>query len=119
MNDSVAITVRDECCICLEERPEAAWRALPCGHVFHDECATIMETYGGAQGHAFLPCPICRRAFDVPPSRVKALPASPVPLRIVVLHQEPQSGHCRCLCILVICALVLMLMVVLVASTSP
>jgi hypothetical protein len=52
---SIVVTEHDDtCAVCLdEERKEAVWGQLACGHVFHYECAKVALS-------AAKRCPLCR-----------------------------------------------------------
>lgn len=50
-----AVTLEEDCSVCLQSRSEDAVRELPCGHAFHDLCLRNWLKVKAT-------CPICKRS---------------------------------------------------------
>jgi len=61
MTSLAQLKPEEQCCICLESlhKPGLGRQSLPCGHIMHESCITVLRRKG-ASGR----CPICREAHN-------------------------------------------------------
>ena len=59
LSQAADVSPSDACAVCLEPLNKSITRSLPCGHFFHRDCMTGVESFGLSQK-----CPLCRSGLS-------------------------------------------------------